>query len=127
MPPSPAALAAGLNYLHMEGRAVFRWAVGTLCDTILDVLKAADLRAEDVDLYIPHQANIRIIHAAADALHIGHDRFFTNIDRYGNTSSGSVPLALDEAIAAGLVGPGSRILMSGFGAGLVWGTTLFSW
>jgi 3-oxoacyl-[acyl-carrier-protein] synthase-3 len=127
LPPTPEALAADLHYLHMDGRAVFRWAVSTLCDTIQDVLKASGLRPDEVDLYIPHQANLRIIHAAADALQIPRDRFFTNIDRFGNTSSASVPLALDEALAEGRVKSGSRLLMSGFGAGLVWGTAIWTW
>jgi 3-oxoacyl-[acyl-carrier-protein] synthase-3 len=124
---TPDALAAGLHFLHMDGRAVFRWAVGTLCDTIQDVLKFGEVRPDEVDLYLPHQANLRIIHAAADTLQIPRDRFFTNIDRYGNTSSGSVPLALDEALTEGRVRPGAKLLMSGFGAGLVWGTALWAW
>jgi 3-oxoacyl-[acyl-carrier-protein] synthase-3 len=127
LPPSAEAVAAGLHFVHMDGRAVFRWAVSTLCETIQDVLKAGDVRPDEIDLYIPHQANLRIIHAAADALQIGRERFFTNIDRFGNTSSASVPLALDEAIGEGRVRPGSRLLMSGFGAGLVWGTALWAW
>src|SRR5262249_4482584 len=76
MPPSPELLAKGLHYMYMDGRAVFRWAVAILCDTIQDVLKAARMQAEEVDLYIPHQANIRIINAAIDVLHIPRSRVF---------------------------------------------------
>lgn len=127
MPPTPELLSKGLHYLHMDGRAVFRWAVAILCDTIQDVLKASNLRPSDVDLYIPHQANIRIINAAIDVLRIPRNQVFNNLDRYGNTSAGSVPLALDEAIAEGRIKPGSLVVLSGFGAGLAWGTALMRW
>jgi 3-oxoacyl-[acyl-carrier-protein] synthase III len=117
----------GLHYMHMDGRAVFRWAVAILCDTIQDVLTAAGLKPGDVDLYIPHQANIRIINAAIDVLHIPRSKVFNNLDRYGNTSAGSVPLALDEASAEGRVEPGKLAVLSGFGAGLAWGTAVVRW
>ncbi len=127
MPPTPEHLGKGLHYMHMDGRAVFRWAVAILCDTIQDVLKATHLQPTDVDLYIPHQANIRIINAAVDVLHIPRSRVFNNLDRYGNTSAGSVPLALDEAISEGKVQPGNLVVLSGFGAGLTWGTAVMRW
>ena len=98
LPPTPELLEKGLHYMYMDGRAVFRWAVAILCDTIQDVLDASGLTPDDVDLYIPHQANIRIINAAIDVLHIPRSRVFNNLDRYGNTSAGSIPLALDEAM-----------------------------
>ncbi len=126
-PPTPETLAKGLHYMHMDGRAVFRWAVAILCDTIQDVLKAANLRPEDIDLYVPHQANIRIINAAIDVLHIPRNKVYNNLDRYGNTSAGSVPLALDEAAAEGRVRPGQLAVLSGFGAGLSWGTAVVRW
>jgi 3-oxoacyl-[acyl-carrier-protein] synthase-3 len=127
LPPTPEVLAKGLQYMHMDGRAVFRWAVAILCDTIQDVLKASNLRPQDVDLYIPHQANVRIINAAIDVLHIPRNRLFNNLDRYGNTSGGSIPLALDEAVSEGRVRPGNLIVLSGFGAGLAWGTAVMRW
>jgi 3-oxoacyl-[acyl-carrier-protein] synthase-3 len=120
----PEALAKGLHYMHMDGRAVFRWAVAILCDTIKDVLDDAKLQPTDVDLYIPHQANIRIINAAIDVLRIPRGLVFNNLDKYGNTSAGSVPLAMDEAFAAGRMRPGQRVVLSGFGAGLAWGTAV---
>ena len=86
-----------------------------------------ELDARAVDLYIPHQANIRIINAAIDVLHIPRNRVYNNLDRYGNTSAGSVPLALDEAVAEGRVKPGNRVVLSGFGAGLAWGTAVMRW
>ncbi len=127
LPPTPQLLAQGMHYMHMDGRAVFRWAVGILCDTIQDVLTASGLSSDAIDLYIPHQANIRIINAAIDVLHIPRRRVFNNLDRYGNTSAGSVPLALDEAMAEGLIKPGSQLVLSGFGAGLTWGTAVMRW
>jgi 3-oxoacyl-[acyl-carrier-protein] synthase III len=127
MPPSPELLAKGLHYMHMDGRAVFRWAVAILCDTIQDVLNHSGLSANQVDLYVPHQANIRIINAAIDVLHIPRSRVYNNLDRYGNTSAGSVPLALDEAVLEGRIKPGQLVVLSGFGAGLTWGTTVMRW
>jgi 3-oxoacyl-[acyl-carrier-protein] synthase-3 len=127
MPPTPELLEKGLQYMHMDGRAVFRWAVSILCDTIQDVLKASTLQAGDVDLYIPHQANIRIINAAIDVLHIPRTRVFNNLHRYGNTSAGSIPLALSEAVQENRVRPGGLMVMSGFGAGLAWGTAVMRW
>jgi 3-oxoacyl-[acyl-carrier-protein] synthase-3 len=126
MPPTASALAEGLQYLKMDGKAVFSWAVSILCDTVQDVLEACGLTPEDVDLYIPHQANIRIINAL-DVLGIPRSMVYSNLERYGNTSAASVPLAFDEAIAEERVRPGARIMLSGFGAGLAWGTGLLCW
>ena len=127
LPPSPELLQKGLHFMHMDGRAVFRWAVAILCDTIQDVLKASNLRPADVELYIPHQANIRIINAGIDVLHIPRSKVYNNLDRYGNTSAGSVPLALDEALAEGRLKRGQLAILSGFGAGLTWGTAVMRW
>jgi 3-oxoacyl-[acyl-carrier-protein] synthase-3 len=126
MPPTAGALAEGLQYLKMDGKAVFSWAVSILCDTVQDVLEACGLQTDDVDLYIPHQANIRIINAL-DVLGIPRGMVYSNLERYGNTSAASVPLAFDEAIAEDRVRPGNRIMLSGFGAGLAWGTGLLCW
>jgi 3-oxoacyl-[acyl-carrier-protein] synthase-3 len=127
LPVTPEMLDRGLQYMHMDGRAVFRWAVAILCDTIQDVLRHGGLLPNDVHLYIPHQANIRIINAAIDVLHINRAKVFNNLDRYGNTSAGSVPLALDEAVAEGRVRDGDLLVLSGFGGGLAWGTALIRW
>lgn len=127
MPPSSEFLDKGLHFMHMDGRAVFRWAVAILCDTIQDVLNFAHMRPDDVNLYIPHQANIRIINAAIDVLKINRNRVFNNLEKYGNTSAGSVPLALDEAVLEGRVRRGDHVVLSGFGAGLAWGTALMRW
>src|SRR5207244_5281029 len=127
MCPTPELLDKGLHYMHMDGRAVFRWAVAILCDTIQAVLAHSGLSQEDIDLYLPHQANIRIINAATDVLHISRSKVFNNLERYGNTSAGSVPIALDEAIADGRVHDDDLLVLSGFGSGLAWGTAMVKW
>lgn len=126
-PPTPELLAAGQHYMHMDGHAVFKWAVNILCDTIRDVLDAAKLNVEDVSLFVAHQANIRIINAAIDSLNIPRAKVFNNLEKYGNTSAGSIPLALDEAAAEGRVKAGELAVLSGFGAGLTWGTAVVRW
>jgi len=124
LPPTPGNIEQGLHFLHMDGRAVFRWAVTILCDTIQDVLRHTGLTTDDVDLFIPHQANIRIINAAVDVLKVPRNKVFSNLEKYGNTSAGSIPIALDEALAQGRVKPGQTVVISGFGAGLTWGTAV---
>lgn len=126
-PVTPDLIAAGKHYMFMDGYAVFKWAVNILCDTIREVLDAAKLSVSDISLFVVHQANIRIINAAIDSLHIPRAKVFNNLDRYGNTSAGSIPLALDEAAAEGRVKPGDLIVLSGFGAGLAWGTAVVRW
>jgi 3-oxoacyl-[acyl-carrier-protein] synthase-3 len=126
-PPSAEAMARGDQYLFMNGKPVFRWAVRLVADTVVDVTRRAELALDDVDLFIPHQANRRIIEAAADYLGIPIEKIAINLDRYGNTSAGSIPLALDEAHRAGRIGPGSRLVLCGFGAGLAWGTAVWKW
>ncbi|MBI3412301.1 MAG: ketoacyl-ACP synthase III [Planctomycetes bacterium] len=127
LPPTPELLEKGLHYMFMDGRAVFRWAVAILCDTIQDVLRHSGLDQEDIDLYLPHQANIRIINAATDVLHISRNKVFNNLERYGNTSAGSIPLIIDEAIQENRIHDNDLVLMSGFGAGLAWGTAIVRW
>jgi 3-oxoacyl-[acyl-carrier-protein] synthase III len=127
LPPEPEMLNQGLHYLKMDGRAVFRWAVTMLSDSIASVLDHVGMTIHDVDYFLTHQANIRIIHAATDVLGIPRDKVHTNVKKYGNTSAGSVPLALYEAMQMGLIGPGKKVVMSGFGAGLAWGTLLMKW
>ena len=126
-PPTADLIAAGKHFMYMDGRAVFRWAVDILCDTIQDVLTAANLTTGDVDLYVAHQANIRIINAGIDVLKIPRSKVYNNLEKYGNTSAGSIPIALDEAIAEGRMKPGQLACLSGFGAGLAWGTAVMRW
>jgi 3-oxoacyl-[acyl-carrier-protein] synthase-3 len=114
-------------FVRMDGRPVFKWAVRLLDDSARQVLEAADCRTSDVKLWLFHQAKIRILDAAADALGVDRARFENHIDRYGNTSAGSVPIALDEALRAGRFSRGDLLLMCGFGGGLSWGTALMRW
>jgi len=127
MPASREAIDAGFGLLQMDGRGVFKWATRVLCDSIADVLAHAKLQLADIDIFVLHQANVRIIEAAAENLGIEREKLVLNIDRYGNTSGGSVPLALDEALLQGRIRPGDKVLMSGYGAGLSWGTAIFQW
>lgn len=127
IPPTCAGIERDLQYMQMDGRAVFKWACRVLNETILAVVQDAGLTIDDIHLVVAHQANIRIIRAATDVLGISRDKVFINLDRYGNTSAGSVPLALDEACSEGRVRRGDQIILSGFGAGLLWGTALMRW
>jgi 3-oxoacyl-[acyl-carrier-protein] synthase III len=114
-------------FVSMDGRPVFKWAVRLLDDSSRAVLAAAGFTQSDVKLWLFHQANIRILDAAADALGIDRERCETHIDRYGNTSAGSVPIALDESFRAGRFSRNDLLMMSGFGGGLAWGTALMRW
>jgi 3-oxoacyl-[acyl-carrier-protein] synthase-3 len=98
-----------------------------MADSCERVLTACGKHSDDVAWFIPHQANIRIVEAVADQLHVGLDRFPINLDRYGNTSAASIPLALEEAWSAGRIKHGDLILLVAFGAGLTWGATLLRW
>lgn len=121
---SPEAWSEGKQYLRMDGRGVFKWAVRTVADSATDLLAATNLQPADLDLIILHQANQRIIDSAVDDLGVPREKVFVNLDRYGNTSAASIPLALDEAVSMGRLKRGDLVLLSGFGAGLAWGTAL---
>jgi 3-oxoacyl-[acyl-carrier-protein] synthase-3 len=127
LPTTPETVAAGQHYLRMEGQEVFRRAVRAIVDSAAGTLQQAGAEPDDVALFIPHQANVRIIASAAGRLGIPLDRTFVNIDRYGNTSAASIPLALAEAAEAGRIGPGDLVLLSGFGAGMSWASALLRW
>jgi 3-oxoacyl-[acyl-carrier-protein] synthase-3 len=120
-------IAAGRQYMRMEGRSVFKWAVRCIVDSCNDIVSAAGYSMEDVDLLVLHQANVRIMDAAVESFSIPRDRVIVNLDRYGNTSAASVPLALDEAHRQGKIPRGSLVLLCGFGSGLTWGTALLRW
>ena len=123
-PLTPDRLLAGDQYLRMEGRTVFKWAVRIVADSTRDCLTYGELSFADLDCLILHQANIRIIDSAVADFAVDRDKVFVNLERYGNTSAASIPLALDEAITSGKCGPGNRVLLSGFGSGLAWGTAI---
>ena len=126
-PLTAESLAAGRQYIRMEGRPVFKWAVNYLADSIRKTAAHAGLTPADLSLVVLHQANRRILDAAAELLAIPHERLVVNVDRYGNTSAASIPLALDEVDRAGRLRRGDYVLISGFGAGLSWGTGVFRW
>jgi 3-oxoacyl-[acyl-carrier-protein] synthase III len=115
------------NLLTMNGRQVFRFATQVVASSIEDVLEEAGLTMADVDLIIPHQANTRIIETAAKKLKIPTEKFFTNLERLGNTSAASIPIALCEAAEAGLLKPDHNIVFVGFGGGLTWATAVVKW
>ena len=123
------ATAEGLErreqFMRMDGRAVFKWAIRLAQENIREVVVRAGLTLDAIDLFVLHQANARIIEGAREALSIPAERFALNIDRYGNTSSGSIPLAMDEAWRAGRIGPGSTVVVCGFGGGLAWGSAVW--
>ncbi len=126
-PFSRAAEDRGSEFLHMDGRPIFKWAIRMLRETIYEALQAAQMTLDDLDLVIFHQANMRIINSAVDDLGVDPRKVFNNVDRYGNTSSASIPLALDEAFQQGRIEPGHHLLFSGFGGGLAWGTVIMRW
>jgi len=119
--------ATGNGYVHMNGREVFKFATRVLVSSAEAVLERCGAAVEDVDVYIPHQANVRIMEHAVKKLGIPRERMVVNVDRYGNTSSGSIPLALAEAQADGRLKEGDLVLMTGMGAGLTWGSALMEW
>ncbi len=123
-PLTPEGLAQGRQYMQMDGKAVFKWAVRCVVDSCKDVVAASGYSLEDVDLLVMHQANTRIIDAAIKDLQISPDKVIVNLNRYGNTSAASIPLALHEANLQGKLQKGKLALLCGFGAGLTWGTAL---
>jgi 3-oxoacyl-[acyl-carrier-protein] synthase III len=126
-PYSPESELSSGWFVKMEGRPVFKWAVRLIEDSSLQVLQEAGFSIEDVKLWLLHQANIRILDAATDSMDIDRARIVSHLDRYGNTSAGSVPIALDEALREGRFSRNDLLLMCGFGGGLSWGTALMRW
>jgi len=117
----------GSDKIRMAGSDVFKVAVRKMADAVHNVLEDAELTADDISLVIPHQANIRIIEALAKRLRVNMDRVYQNIEKYGNTSAASVPLALDEANREGRIKPGDNIVLVAFGGGLIWGAAVVKW
>ena len=115
------------SFLKMNGREVFKFATRVMVSSAEAVLEECGKTVEDVDVYVPHQANIRIIDHAAKKLGFPEEKVVVNVDRYGNTSSGSIPLALADAADDGRLEPGKLVLMTGMGAGLTWGSALIEW
>jgi 3-oxoacyl-[acyl-carrier-protein] synthase-3 len=128
-PPHPSEGPNGKSppFIRMKGREVFKQAVRVMDEAARDILEQQRLRADQISLVIPHQANLRIIEAISEYLELPMERFFVNVDRYGNTSAASIPIALDEARRSGRIQPGDLTLLVAFGAGLTYGSALIRW
>ena len=126
-PPSAETVTRGEHYIRMEGRETYRFATKTMATTALESIRKSGLQPSDVGLFIPHQANVRIIEAVAKGLDLPMDRMYTNVDRYGNTSAASVPLALAEAVNEGRVQVGDNVTLVAFGAGFTSGAVTINW
>ena len=125
--PSAETLAAGDHFFKMKGNELFKVAVRSMAEISRDVLQTAGLKTEDIDLFIPHQANQRITEAVADRLNVDLSRVYSNIAVHGNTSSASIPIALDECVESGRVKEGDLVLMTSFGGGVTWGGVVLRW
>jgi len=126
-PASEETVRAREHYLKMDGRALFRFGVEAMVTSSQEALRQAGLGVEDVDLFIPHQANLRIIRAGLDRLGIPEGRTLVTLDRFANTAAATIPIALDQAAASGRLVDGAVLLLTGFGAGLTWGSTVLRW
>lgn len=127
IPSTVETLEQKLNTIHMVGSETFKFAVKIMGEVSIKVLARAGLTKDDIDLLIPHQANLRIVDAAVKRLGISQDKVVINLDRYGNMSAASIPVALDEAVRAGRIARGDVLVMVGFGAGLTWGAAVLKW
>jgi 3-oxoacyl-[acyl-carrier-protein] synthase-3 len=126
-PASIDSVEKGLHYIKMKGNDTFKVAVRVLEDLVIKTLDENKLEPSQLSLLIPHQANLRIIQATADRLNLSMDKIVINIDRFGNTSAASIPIALDEVVRAGRIRDGEYILLEAFGGGLTWGSALIKW
>jgi 3-oxoacyl-[acyl-carrier-protein] synthase-3 len=126
-PLTESAIESRRNTMVMNGREVYKFAVHIMGESSLEALEKCGRSPDEVALFIPHQANIRIIESAAKRLDLPMERVFVNLDRYGNTSAASIPLALDEAVKTGRIHQGDLIVTVGFGAGLTWGANVIEW
>lgn len=126
-PPTAETLAAGDHFFKMKGNELFKVAVRSMAEVSREVLEEAGLKAEDVKLFIPHQANQRITDAVASKLNVDASLVYSNISMHGNTSSASIPIALDECVEAGRVNTGDVVLLASFGGGVTWGGVLLRW
>ena len=126
-PPSAATISRGEHFIRMEGKETYRFATKTMATTALESIRRAGLEPSDIDLFIPHQANIRIIEAVAKGLGLPMDKMYVNLDRYGNTSAASVPIALAEAVNEGRLKVGDHVVIVAFGAGFTSGAVTIEW
>jgi 3-oxoacyl-[acyl-carrier-protein] synthase-3 len=127
MPPSAEAIARGDHFLKMQGNEVFKVAVRNMAEVARIALEANGMTTADVDLFIPHQANIRILDATAKRIGLRDDQVYVNVDRFGNTSAATIPIALDEVVRAGRLNEGDILLLDAFGGGFTWAAALIRW
>ncbi|HOL66726.1 MAG TPA: 3-oxoacyl-[acyl-carrier-protein] synthase III C-terminal domain-containing protein, partial [bacterium] len=127
LPASVETVQQHLHYLRMEGSTLFKIAVASMSESVRTLLQRFQIKLEEVEIVIPHQANLRIINGVAKNLGLPPEKFYVNIDRYGNMSAASVPVALDEASKQGLLRSGQLVVTVAFGAGLTWGANLIRW
>jgi 3-oxoacyl-[acyl-carrier-protein] synthase-3 len=126
-PTSELTVHAGMHYVHMDGREVFRFAARVMVQATQEVTKASGWKVEDLNLIVPHQANLRIIDSAARGLKLPIEKFMINVERYGNTSAASIPIATVEAVGSGRLKRGDKVVFVGFGGGLTWGALAAEW
>ena len=126
-PTTDELIASGQTSVQMNGPALFRLAVERMTESSLNILKKHGYTINDVDVFVPHQANLRIIEAVGQRLRIAPDKVMINVDKVGNTASASIPIALDQAVRSGKIKPGDLVLMAAFGGGLTWGAALVEW
>jgi 3-oxoacyl-[acyl-carrier-protein] synthase III len=127
LPTSAETVRDNQHFIQMDGKEVYRFATRIMVSATREVVAAAGLSIDDIALIVPHQANIRIIESAARSLNLPADRFIVNLDRYGNTSSASIPIAICEAVAEGRIRPNDNLVLVGFGGGLTWGASAVQW
>ncbi len=127
IPATPELLEQGRQYVYMNGSAIFKLAVRGMADSSVEALEAAGVSRDEIALVVPHQANLRIIDATAKRLDVPMDRVFVNLDRYGNTSAATIPIALAEAADQGRIKPGDYVLLTAFGGGLTWASAVIRW
>jgi 3-oxoacyl-[acyl-carrier-protein] synthase-3 len=120
-------VVTGKPFLHMDGGQVFKFAVKVLAECAEEALAACGMTSDAIDWLIPHQANVRIMDATAKKLHVPHERVVVTVDRHGNTSAASIPLALDEAVRDGRIRAGQHVMLLGVGGGFTWGSVFLRW
>ncbi len=127
MPATEQSIKDRMHYLKMNGKEVFKMAVKSMGNASVEAIEKAGIKAEDIDIFIAHQANYRIMDAVRKRINLPTEKVFMNISKYGNTSSASVPIALDEALEEGRIKEGDLVLFSAFGAGFTWGASVIQW
>jgi len=126
-PASAETVANGEHYIYQDGRNVFKYAVVGMADVTLEIMKRNNLKSEDINWLVPHQANLRIITATAERMGISHEQVMINIDKYGNTTAATIPICLSEWIEKGLLQKGHNVILASFGAGFTWGAIYLKW